>query len=75
VLPIRKLSSIEEFIDRFPEVKEVIVDGTERPVQRPKDLQRQKEHYSGKKKRHTRKHITLTTRTTSALRCLSYLGT
>ena len=31
-------------------------------MQRPKDSQRQKEHYSGKKKRHTRKHITLTTR-------------
>ena len=58
VLPIRKLSRLEEFIERFPEVKTVIVDGTERPVQRPKDAQRQKEHYSGKKKRHTRKHIT-----------------
>jgi hypothetical protein len=31
-------------------------------VQRPKDSQRQKEHYSGKKKRHTRKHITGSTR-------------
>lgn len=62
VLPVRKLSSVEEFIERFPEVKAVIIDGTERPVQRPKDGQRQKEHYSGKKKRHTRKHITGSTR-------------
>ena len=62
VLPIRKLGSLEEFIERFPAVKEVIIDGTERPVQRPKDSQRQKEHYSGKKKRHTRKHITGSTR-------------
>jgi hypothetical protein len=61
-LPIRKLGSLEEFIERFPAVKEVIIDGTERPVQRPKDSQRQKEHYSGKKKRHTRKHITGSTR-------------
>jgi hypothetical protein len=36
VLPERKLRSIEEFLDRFPDVREVILDGTERPVQRPK---------------------------------------
>jgi hypothetical protein len=40
----------------------VILDGTERPVQRPQDADKQKEHYSGKKKRHTRKHITGSTR-------------
>ncbi len=53
VLPVRKFSSLEEFIERFPEVKAVIIDGTQRPVQRPQDCQRQQEHYSGKKKRHT----------------------
>ncbi|MFN9887215.1 MAG: transposase family protein [Pseudanabaena sp.] len=62
VLPTRKLRSMEEFLERFPDVKEVIVDGTERPVQRPQDPDQQKEHYSGKKKRHTRKHITGRTR-------------
>jgi hypothetical protein len=61
-LPVRKLRSMEEFLERFPEVKEVILDGTERPVQRPKDPEKQKDHYSGKKKRHTRKHITGSTR-------------
>jgi Helix-turn-helix of DDE superfamily endonuclease len=55
-LPVGKLRSMEEFLERFPEVKEVILDGTERPVQRPKDAEMQKDHYSGKKKRHTRKH-------------------
>jgi hypothetical protein len=63
VLPERKLESIEQFLAKFPEVREVIFDGTERPVQRPKDAEKQKEHYSGKKKRHTRKHITGSTRT------------
>ncbi|UBF26980.1 transposase [Kovacikia minuta CCNUW1] len=62
VLPERKVRSVEEFLERFPEVKAVIFDGTERPVQRPKDPDKQKEHYSGKKKRHTRKHITGSTR-------------
>lgn len=49
VLPVRKLRSLAEFMERFPEVKEVIIDGTERPVQRPQDPERQKEHYSGKR--------------------------
>lgn len=61
-LPERQLRSLEEFLKRFPEVKAVILDGTERPVQRPKDSQQQEEYYSGKKKRHTRKHITGSTR-------------
>jgi hypothetical protein len=62
VLPARQIRSIEEFLERFPDVREVILDGTERPVQRPKDPDKQKAHYSGKKKRHTRKHITGSTR-------------
>lgn len=31
-------------------------DGTERPIQRPKDSEKQKEYYSGKKKTHTVKN-------------------
>ena len=38
-------------------MRAVFVDGTERPIRRPKDSARQKENYSGKKKRHTRKNI------------------
>lgn len=63
VLPERKIESIEQFLGRFPDVKEIIMDGTERPVQRPQDPQKQKACYSGKKRRHTRKHITGSTRT------------
>ena len=51
VLPERKIESIEQFLERFPEVKTVIVDGTERPVQRPQEKDKRKAHYSGKKKR------------------------
>lgn len=57
VLPERKLDSIETFLERFPEVKRVMIDGTERPIQRPQDPEAQKANYSGKKKRHTRKHL------------------
>jgi len=37
------------------EIKEVAIDVTEHPINRPKDHQEQKKHYSGKKKRHTKK--------------------
>ncbi|NCQ76494.1 MAG: transposase family protein, partial [Microcystis aeruginosa W13-13] len=57
-MPVRQLTSRKEFVEKFPFVKKVILDGTERPVQRPPDNEKQKEYYSGKKKRHTRKHIT-----------------
>lgn len=56
-LPERKLSSIEEFMVRFPSVERVMIDGTERPIQRPQDSEHQKLNYSGKKRRHTRKHL------------------
>lgn len=57
VLPERKISDPQEFLRLFPEVQAVFIDGTERPIQRPKDQERQKANYSGKKKRHTRKNI------------------
>jgi hypothetical protein len=58
-LPKRKLRSMAEFVAAFPEVERVILDATERPVQRSKDKDQQKENYSGKKKRHTRSHLAL----------------
>lgn len=57
VLPKRKIKSVEEFLQLFPEVKDVIIDGTERPIQRPKKKKQQRQHYSGKKTRHTKKNI------------------
>ena len=36
VLPARQIKSAEEFIRLFPEIKEVFIDGTERPVERSK---------------------------------------
>jgi DDE superfamily endonuclease/Helix-turn-helix of DDE superfamily endonuclease len=54
--------SLEEIIEEFPELKELglLTDGTERPIRRPKLEEEQKEMYSGKKKRHTKKYVTLT---------------
>ena len=36
--------------------QEFVIDGTERPIQRLKAYEKQKNHYSGKKKRHTCKN-------------------
>ncbi|NJO93432.1 MAG: transposase [Hydrococcus sp. RM1_1_31] len=57
VLPERQINSIEAFLERYPTVKRVMIDGTERQIQRPKDSEKQKLNYSGKKKHHTRKHL------------------
>lgn len=59
VLPERRISSVEEFFKAFPEAKAIFIDGTERPIQRPKDPTRQKDNYSGKKKAHTKKNIVI----------------
>ena len=47
------------------------IDGTERRRQRPRDVQRRKEHYSGKKKTHTDKNILLVNELTSKVVYLS----
>ncbi|WP_334722898.1 transposase family protein [Nostoc sp.] len=56
-LPECHLESIEAFLSRFPEVQRVMIDGTERPIARPQEREQQQQNYSGKKKRHTRKHL------------------
>ena len=67
VLPKRKISSVEEFVRLFPGIKDIFIDGTERAVQRPTKEKRQAKHYSGKKKRHTKKNIIVTTQTKEIL--------
>jgi hypothetical protein len=36
-MPEKKINSMEEFLEKFPEAKDLFVDGVERPIQRPKD--------------------------------------
>ena len=57
VLPKRRITTVEEFLAAFPEVKDLFIDGTERPVRRSKTYYKQTRNYSGKKNRHTRKNI------------------
>lgn len=62
VLPKRQMRNVEDFFRAFPEAREVFIDGTERPIQRPKHREKQKTNYSGKKKRHTRKNLIISTK-------------
>ena len=55
-LPKRKIRNQEEWIEICPQLADFIVDSTERVIQRPKDKEKQKEYYSGKKKQHTVKN-------------------
>jgi len=59
-LPQRRPAQLEALLAaRGP--TEFGIDGTERPIQRPKDKEQQKQYYSGKKKRHTVKNNLLVT--------------
>jgi len=60
VLPERKINSVEEFLQKFPEVRDVFLDGTERKVQKPVNKKKRNKLYSGKKKATTRKNIVMT---------------
>jgi len=48
----RKIGTIEELLELFPEMK-AFIDATEQEIPRPKNKRRQKNYYSGKKKKHT----------------------
>ena len=49
-MPKRAFSNLAEFETYFKENKDIILDATEHPTQRPKGYNAQKEAYSGKKR-------------------------
>ena len=54
-LPEREPSKLEQVLSACPSL-EFIIDGTERPINRPQDKEERKTYYSGKKKAHTLKN-------------------
>jgi hypothetical protein len=54
-LPQREPAKLEAVLSACPSL-EFIIDGTERPINRPKDKDDRKTYYSGKQKRHTVKN-------------------
>lgn len=57
----KRIGTIEEFLEAYPEL-EILIDGKEQPKRRPKDKEKKKSQYSGKKKRHTLKQLIVSTR-------------
>jgi hypothetical protein len=58
----KKIGTLEELLEKHPEFKEVLIDATEQELPKPKDKDRRKELYSGKRKRHTAKMQVVSTR-------------
>ena len=69
-LPARKTRDIRQVLAACPGLA-FIIDGTERPIRRPKDKEKQRTHYSGKKKRHTVKNNVITDKRTRKIKALS----
>ena len=72
-LPARAPASVEAVLAACPELS-FIIDATERPIERPKDKERQKKHYSGKKKKHTVKNLLISETKTKKIKVLSPTG-
>lgn len=60
-LPEREPSRLKQVLQQCPSL-EFIIDGTERPMNRPQDENTQQDTYSGKKKRNTVKNIVMSER-------------
>jgi hypothetical protein len=58
----KKIGTLQELLEKHPEFKEIFIDGTEQELPKPKDKERRKELYSGKRKRHTAKMQVVSTR-------------
>jgi hypothetical protein len=61
VLPKTEFESPEEMREFFKEHDTLLIDATERAIQRPQDNEVQEDHYSGKKCRHTFKNTIIAT--------------
>jgi hypothetical protein len=59
-LPARHGRDLAEVLAQLPEVQEVLIDGTERPIARPQHKSRRDRHYSGRRKRTTVKNVVAT---------------
>ena len=69
VLPARRPADLETLLSEVPELRLLVIDGAERPIRRPKDKQRKKDDYSGKKKAHRKKNLLI-----SSEKRVVYLG-
>jgi hypothetical protein len=62
VLPKSNFMNVQEFHEYFAHEESLIIDTTEQTIQRPQDKDKQREFYSGKKKKHTVKTMVIATK-------------
>ena len=60
MVPATSSEELGKILEEHPEVKDIFIDGVERTVQRSGNTKNQRKDYSGKKKKHTKKHIAVT---------------
>ena len=70
LLPARRPADLEELLTDVPDLRLLILDGSERSIRRPKDKQARQDDYSGKKKAHRKKNLLVS----SHERRIVYLG-
>jgi len=58
----KRIKTLKKLMEAHPEIKEVWVDATEQPIQRPSEKLARKQYYSGKQSEHTIKSQMLTTK-------------
>lgn len=58
----KRIKTLKKLMEAHPEIKEVWVDATEQPIQRPSEKLARKQYYSGKQSEHTIKTQMLTTK-------------
>jgi len=71
VLPERDGEQVPSRVKRQKASQQLVLDGTERRRQRPKNREKQAEHYTGRKKAHTDKNVVLVERSTRQVAFLS----
>lgn len=59
----KRIKTLKKMMEAHPEIKEVWVDATEQPIQRPSEKLARTQYYSGKQSEHTIKSQLLTTKT------------
>jgi hypothetical protein len=59
----RRINTLKELIETYPELEEVLLDATEQSIPQPQDKQQRKRCYSGKQQDHTIKTQIVATKT------------
>jgi len=60
MVPASDPQELAKILSEYPEIRDIFIDGVERPVRRSSSAKNQKKDYSGKKKTHIKKNLAIT---------------